>query len=231
MKLIGLLGGMSWESSAIYYQAINEGIKQRLGGLHSAELLMYSIDFARLEKMQREGDWQTAAQLLIEKAKRVEGAGAECLLICTNTMHIVAEQVANAISIPLIHIADAVGEELVKANIDKVALLGTSFTMTEAFYRVRLQENFGLNVITPKADDRKLIHDVIYNELCLGKVLPESKQAYLDIIAKLKEQGAEAVILGCTEIGLLIQQEDCPLPLYDTVMIHAKRAVEFALQE
>ncbi|UAA39606.1 aspartate/glutamate racemase family protein [Paraneptunicella aestuarii] len=231
MKLIGLLGGMSWESSAVYYQAINEGIKQRLGGLHSAELLMYSIDFARLEKMQREGDWQTAAQLLIEKAKRIEGAGAQCLLICTNTMHIVAEQVANAISIPLIHIADAVGEKLVKANVDKVALLGTSFTMTEAFYRVRLQENFGLNVITPKADDRKLIHDVIYNELCLGKIQPESKQAYLDIIAKLKEQGAEAVILGCTEIGLLIQQDDCPLPLYDTVMIHAKKAVEFALQE
>ena len=230
MKLIGLLGGMSWESSAIYYQTINEDVKRRLGGLHSAELLMYSLDFAHLEKLQQAGDWQTAAQLLIDKAKKLEAAGADCLLICTNTMHIVAEQVADAIQIPLIHIADAVGEVLVADKVSKVALLGTDFTMTEAFYRVRLQENFGLDVITPPKEDRQVIHDIIYNELCLGKIRPESKQAYLKIVDKLQQQGAEAVILGCTEIGMLVQQEDCELPLYETVTIHAQKAVEYAIQ-
>ena len=192
---------------------------------------MYSIDFAEIEELQRKGDWQTSAQKLIDVAKKVERGGAECLLICTNTMHIVAEQVANEINIPLLHIADAVGEKLAANNIDKVALLGTSFTMTEAFYRVRLQENFGLDVVTPNAEDGQVVHDIIYNELCLGKVLPASKKAYLKIIDNLAAQGAEAVILGCTEIGLLVQQQDCQLPLYESVAIHAEKAVEFALSE
>lgn len=229
MKVIGLLGGMSWESSLIYYKAINEGVRQRLGGLHSARLLMYSFDFAELEELQRAQDWKTSATMLIEASKKLEQGGADFLLIGTNTMHIVAEQVADEINIPLLHIADAVGEKLANNNIDKVGLLGTAFTMTEAFYRVRLQENFGLDVITPHKEDRQVIHDVIYNELCQGKVQPESKQAYLKIIEKMAEEGAQAVILGCTEIGLLIQQEDCKLPLYDTVQIHAHKAVDMAL--
>lgn len=231
MKVIGLLGGMSWESSLVYYKAINEGIKTHLGGLHSAKLLMYSFDFAELEVLQRKSDWQTSAKMLIDAAKKVERGGAECLLICTNTMHIVAEQVADEINIPLLHIADAVGEKLAANNLDKVALLGTSFTMTEAFYRVRLQENFGLDVITPTPEDGKIIHDIIYDELCQGKILPESKKVYLEIINKMAEQGAEAVILGCTEIGLLIQQEDCQLPLFESVSIHAEKAVQFSLGE
>lgn len=229
MKVIGLLGGMSWESSQIYYKAINEGIKQQLGGLHSAKLIMYSIDFAELEVLQHARNWKAASELLIDAAKRVEKAGADFLVVGTNTMHIVAEQVANAIDIPLIHIADAVGEEIAKQDLDRVALLGTEFTMTEAFYRVRLQENFGLDVITPSKDERQVIHDVIYNELCKGVVSPSSRQAYLNIIEQLSKQGAQGIILGCTEIGLLVQQNHSPLPLFDTVQLHADKAVQYAL--
>ena len=230
MKVIGLIGGMSWESSQIYYQLINEEVKKRLGGLHSAELIMYSIDFAPMEALQREHKWQEAADWLTSIALKLQHAGAGLLLIGTNTMHIVAEQVANNIRIPLVHIADAVGERLVAQKLTKVALFGTAFTMTEAFYRVRLQENFGLEVITPDVADRKIVHDVIYNELCKGEVLPSSKQRYLEIAGKLQAAGAQGVILGCTEIGMLIQQEDCAMPLFDTVEIHAAKAVDLAFQ-
>ncbi|MCY7294290.1 aspartate/glutamate racemase family protein [Alteromonas sp. a30] len=230
MKVIGLLGGMSWESSQIYYRALNEAIKQRLGGLHSAEMVLYSIDFARLEVLQQAKNWGAAADLLIDAARKIENAGADFLLIGTNTMHIVAEQVANAIDIPLLHIADAVGERIAKQNIDNVALLGTAFTMTEAFYRVRLQENFGLNVMTPSQSERDIIHRVIYEELCQGVVSDDARRAYLNIIDNLSQKGAQGVILGCTEIGLLVKQEHSPLPLFDTVESHVEKAVEFALE-
>ncbi len=231
MKVIGLLGGMSWESSQVYYKAINEGIKQSLGGLHSAKLAMYSIDFAELEVLQRARNWKAAAVMLIDAAKRLEKAGADFLIVGTNTMHIVAEQVADAIDIPLIHIADAVGEAIAKQDLDRVALLGTEFTMTEAFYRVRLQENFGLDVITPNKAARKVVHDVIYDELCKGVISETSREAYLGIIDELAKQGAQGIILGCTEIGLLVQQQHSPLPLFDTVQLHADKAVSYALSE
>lgn len=230
MKVIGLIGGMSWESTQVYYRLINEAVKQRLGSLHSAEIVMYSIDFAPMEVLQREHRWQEAADWLSEIALKLQQAGAGLLLIGTNTMHIVAEQVANNIDIPLVHIADAVGERIVAQNMTKVALFGTTFTMTEAFYRVRLQENFGLQVLTPNTAERSVINDVIYNQLCKGQVLDKSKQQYLDIAQRLANEGAQGLILGCTEIGLLIKQADCALPLFDTLQIHVAKAVALAFQ-
>ncbi len=229
MKTIGLLGGMSWESTQGYYRAINEGIKERLGGLHSAQIALYSVDFQPIETLQHDGDWDGTAQILTAAAGRVEAAGADCLLICTNTMHKVAPQVESAISIPLLHIADATAQELLGREITKVGLLGTGFTMEQAFYKGRLTEKFGLEVIVPNDDDRAIVHRVIYEELCLGKIDQQSKADYLRIIALLAEQGAQAVILGCTEIGLLVKQQDTGVPLVDTTMIHAQAAVDFAL--
>jgi len=229
MKTIGLLGGMSWESSVGYYKLINEGVRESLGGLHSAKIAMYSVDFDPIEKLQHAGDWNGTATILTEAAKRVESAGADCLLICTNTMHKVAAQVEENINIPLLHIADATAEVLVKKDVKKVGLLGTAFTMEQDFYKGRLSEHYGLTVLTPNADDREIIHDVIYQELCLGKTLPTSKQEYLRIIDLLAKQGAEAVILGCTEIGMLIEQSDTDIELLDTTYIHAQKAVEFAV--
>ena len=229
MKTIGLLGGMSWESSAGYYRMINEGVKEALGGLHSAKIAMYSVDFAPIEKLQHRGDWQGTAEILIKAAINVESAGADVLLICTNTMHKVAAQVEAAINIPLLHIADATAEVLVQQNIKTVGLIGTAFTMEQDFYKGRLSEKFGLTVITPNADERAIIHNVIYKELVLGKVLPASKEHYLKIIQSLANQGAEAVILGCTEIGMLITQTDTEVTLLDTTAIHAQKAVEFAI--
>jgi len=229
MKTIGLLGGMSWESTVGYYRAINEGIKDSLGGLHSAKIAMVSVDFDPIEKLQHEGDWQGTAQILVEAAKKVQAGGADFLLICTNTMHKVAPQIEQAIDIPLLHIADATAEVLLKNGVKTVGLLGTAFTMEQDFYKGRLSANYGLNVVVPNAADRKIVHDVIYQELCLGQVNATSKVEYLRIIEALAQQGAEAVILGCTEIGMLVEQTDTDITLLDTTMIHAQKAVATAI--
>lgn len=230
MKTIGLLAGMSWESSAGYYREINEGVKEYLGGLHSAKIAMYSVDFDPIEKMQHGGDWDGMAEMLADAAKAVEAAGADFLLICTNTMHKVAPQIEAAIGIPLLHIADGTAEELLLNGISRVGLLGTGFTMDQEFYKGRLTQKYGLEVIVPADEDRKIIHEVIYNELCLGEINEDSKAEYLRIIDALAEQGAEAVILGCTEIGMLVNQRDTRVKLFDTTAIHAKKAVEYALK-
>ncbi|SHG77398.1 aspartate/glutamate racemase family protein [Ferrimonas marina] len=231
MKTLGVLGGMSWESTASYYRLLNQGVKARLGGLHSARLLLHSVDFAEIEAQQRAGQWHQAGQLLAQAAEGLERAGAEGILIATNTMHKVAEQVAAAVSVPLLHIADATGAQLCADGINKVGLLGTAFTMEQAFYRERLEQRFDLEVVTPTEDDRQTVHRIIYEELCQGLCLDASRAAYVAIIDKLKAQGAEAVILGCTEIGLLIQSKDSVLPLYDTTELHASAAVDWMLSQ
>lgn len=231
MKTIGLLGGMSWESTTSYYQAINVGINSRLGGLHSAKICLHSVDFAEIEELQRRGQWQQAGAILGQAASALERAGAEVLLICTNTMHKVAGQIEQAIRIPLLHIADATAEQLVADGIHKVGLLGTSFTMEDDFYQGRLREKFGINVLVPDQDARQDIHSIIFSELCQGVINPRSRNRFLAAITDLNTRGAEAVILGCTEIALLVQQQHSRVPLYDTTAIHAARAVEFALAE
>jgi aspartate racemase len=229
MKTIGLLGGMSWESTVDYYRAINRGVKEALGGLHSAKIVLYSVDFEVIEKMQSAGDWDGAANVLIDAAKNIQAAGAHVLLICTNTMHKVAPQVEAAIDIPLLHIADATAKVLKHEKIVTVGLIGTAFTMEQDFYKGRLVGQFGLSVLTPNEKDREIIHNVIYDELCLGSQLPSSKSEYLRIVRGLADQGAQAVILGCTEIGMLITQSDTNIKLLDTTEIHAQKAVEYAL--
>ena len=229
MKTIGLLGGMSWESTLGYYRAINGGVAQALGGLHSAKIALFSIDFAPLEELQQAEDWQGTADYLIEAALKVQAAGADFLLLCTNTMHKVAPEIEAAIAIPFLHIADATGEVLQRQGLSKVGLLGTAFTMEQDFYRRRLAERYGLDVLTPGPKDRKLVHEVIYRELCRGKTEAKSKSEYLRVIKELAEQGAEAAILGCTEIGMLVRQGDTPVKLFDTTLIHAEKAVEYAL--
>lgn len=230
MKTIGLLGGMSWESSLTYYQHINELVKNRLGGLNSAELLLYSVNFDPIEKLQHKGDWEATANILSKAAHQLEKGGADFLLICTNTMHKVAPQVESAISIPLLHIADATAEVLVTQKIKKVGLLGTNFTMEQDFYKRRLIDNYGLEVIIPDPNDRKLVHEVIYHELCLGTVKESSRQEYLAIINKLQQDGAEGIILGCTEIAMLVGDSKTEIQLFDTTKIHAEKAVEWALE-
>jgi aspartate racemase len=229
MKTIGLLGGMSWESTAGYYREINAGVRQKLGGLHSAQIVLYSVDFDPIEKLQRSGDWKATGNILANAARGVENGGADFLLICTNTMHKVADQVENAVNIPLLHIADATADVLVQASVRKVGLLGTAFTMEQEFYKERLSEKYGIDVVVPDAPDRKLVHDIIYQELCLGLHKQSSKQKYIHIVDKLTEMGAEGVILGCTEIGMLISQYDTVTTLYDTTKIHAAKAVEWAI--
>jgi len=229
VKTIGLIGGMSWESTQGYYRAINEGIKRRLGGLHSAQLALYSVDFEPIEKLQHADDWEGTAAILANAGRRVQAAGADCLLICTNTMHKVAPQIEAVVDIPLIHIADATAERLVAMGARRVGLLGTAFTMEQDFYKGRLEANYGLEVLVPDAEDRALVHRVIYEELCLGEIKPGSRADYLRIIEDLASQGAEAVILGCTEIGLLVEQADTGVTLLDTTAIHAEKAVDFAL--
>lgn len=231
MKTIGLLGGMSWESTVGYYRAINMGIKSALGGLHSAQIIMYSVDFDPIEKLQHQNDWSATASILADAASNIEAGGADFLLICTNTMHKVAQQVEEAINIPLLHIADATAEALLNDGIFTVGLLGTRFTMEEDFYKGRLHTKYGLNVVIPNPADRAIVHDVIYRELCQGKIRAQSKEEYLRIIAGLAEKGAKAVILGCTEIGMLVKQEDTATALYDTTILHANRAVEYALSD
>lgn len=229
MKTIGLLGGMSWESTANYYCAINKGVKKALGGLHSAKIVMYSVDFDPIEKLQQKGDWRATAKLLSEAAKNIQSAGADFLLICTNTMHKVAPQIEEAIDIPLLHIADATAGALVKSGIRRVGLLGTRFTMEQEFYKDRLIEKYGLDVLVPNNADRQIVHNIIYQELCSGKIETGSKVEYLRIIDLLDNQGAEAVILGCTEIGMLVNQRDTNVKLFDTTAIHAEMAVEYAI--
>ncbi len=230
MKTIGLLGGMSWESTQTYYRLLNEGVKTRLGGLHSAKIVLYSVDFADIEALQHKGDWGATARILSDAALSVQKAGADFLMIGTNTMHKVAPEIEQAIGIPLLHIADATAKVLARDGISRVGLLGTRFTMEQAFYRERL-ENAGIDVVIPDEPQRHLIHRVIYEELCLGQIVADSRRAYLEVVDSLAERGAEAVILGCTEIGLLIRQVDTPVPLYDTTGIHAAQAVELALAE
>ena len=222
---------MSWESTLSYYKALNEGIKQALGGLHSAKICMYSVDFAEIEKLQHQGDWAATAEILIDAARAVEAGGADFLLICTNTMHLVAPEVEAAISIPLLHIADATAERLVADRVKRVGLLGTRFTMEEEFYKGRLTDKYNIEVVVPESEDMDIVHNVIYSELCLGNVSGDSRQEYLRIIESLRDKGAEAVILGCTEIALLVQQAHTSVPLYDTTEVHATSAVKMAVNE
>lgn len=228
MKTIGLIGGMSWESSQTYYRLINQGVRDQLGGLHSARLVLYSVDFAEIETLQHQGDWDATAKMLGEAARALEGAGADFLVLCTNTMHKVAAQIEQAVNIPLVHIADATAAVLRHEGITSVGLLGTRFTMEQAFYRERL-ENQGIQVLVPDEPQRERVHSVIYNELCLGQIRDGSKKAYLEVVGSLADRGAQGVILGCTEIGLLIQAADTAVPLFDTTAIHARQAVSFAL--
>lgn len=228
MKTIGLLGGMSWESTVTYYQIVNEVTKRELGGLHSAKVLLYSVDFSEIEKCQAEGDWAKSADILSEAAKSLEKAGADFIIICTNTMHKVAPQIQSRIGIPIIHIAESTADVLKQRNIQKVALLGTKYTMTQDFYKDKLAEA-GISVLIPDDASIEIVNDIIYNELCLGIISPQSKKKYIAIIEKLAQRGAQGVILGCTEIGLLVQQKDTSLPVFDTTQIHAEKAALLAL--
>ncbi len=228
MKTIGLIGGMSWESTQTYYRLLNQGARERLGGLHSAKVLLNSVDFAEIEPLQHQGDWQGTADILVKAAHSLEAAGADFMLICTNTMHKVAPEVQKAVTIPLLHIVDAAAEALKADGITTVGLLGTKFTMEQAFYRERL-ETKGVNVLVPNESQRNTVHEVIFKELCLGVTKPASKHGYLDIINDLHQQGAQAVVLGCTEIGMLIKPTDTTVPLYDTTELHANAAVTYAL--
>lgn len=230
MKTIGLIGGMSWESTVSYYQAINQRIRVKLGGLHSAKIILHSVDFQPIETLQHQGKWNELGVILADAAQGVELARADCVLICTNTMHKVAEQVEQAIGIPLLHIADATAEVLLKNNVTKVGLLGTRFTMEQDFYKQRLTSKYGIDVVTPDEHQRNDVHHIIYHELCLGQIKQSSKNRYREIIDQMAENGAQAVILGCTEIALLISQQDTPVPLFDTTQIHAEAAVSFALK-
>jgi aspartate racemase len=229
VKVIGLIGGMSWESSIEYYRIINEAARARLGGFHSAKSLMVSVDFAEIESLQHQGRWQEAAQVLIAAAKSLENGGADFVVLCTNTMHKVADEMAAHIRIPILHIADATAERIKASGMGRVGLLGTRFTMEEDFYKSRLTDRYGLEVVIPDATGREIVHRVIYDELVKGEIREQSKQQYLDIIERLVEDGAEGVILGCTEIGLLVRDEDCRVPLFDTTRIHAEAAVAYAL--
>ena len=229
MKTIGMLGGMSWESSLEYYRIVNESVKARLGGFHSADCLMYSVDFDEIESLQHQDRWEELTKMMVDAAKRIEAGGAELLIICTNTMHMMAPQMQAAIHIPLLHIADAAGEAIKVMGLQTVGLLGTKFTMEGDFYRQRLNERFGLNVLIPDEADRETVHNTIYGELVKGVINPDSRRAFLTIIDKLKAKGAQGVVLGCTEIPLLVKQSDVDIPVFDTTRIHAEAAVNWAL--
>mgnify|MGYP006286425841 CR=1 FL=1 len=229
MKTIGFIGGMSWESSAIYYQLANRLVKKRLGQSHSSQNIMLSVDFQEIAELQHAGKWEELTSIMVDAAVKLEKAGAESIVICTNTMHLMAPDVQQAVSIPLLHIADAVGEAIKARGIDTVALLGTGFTMEKGFYKEMLEAKFGIGVITPDEGDRALVHNIIYRELVRGIFRPESRDIYGQVIGRLQERGAGGVILGCTEIPLLIQQEHVEIPLFDTTTIHAEKAVEWQL--
>jgi len=227
-RTIGIIGGMSWESTQTYYQLINQGVKKELGGLHSADILLHSLDFASIEALQSQNDWEAMADVLVKSGLRLKAAGAQGILIATNTMHKVADEVQTATGLPLIHIADATAAAIKAAGISKIALLGTNFTMTQDFYKQRLVDA-GLIVMVPDTTERADVHRIIYEELCQGQFTEKSRQRYIEIITQLAEQGAQGVILGCTEIGLLIQQADSPIPVFDTTQIHAEAAVRFLI--
>ena len=229
MKTIGLIGGLSWESSIEYYRIINQETQRRIGGLHSAKCLMHSFDFAEIEALQAAGDWKAATERMIAAARSLEGAGAGCIVICSNTMHRMAEDVAAAVDLPLIHIADATAAVILSDGLPTIGLLGTRYTMEQEFYKGRMVDRYGLKVLIPDAADRDIVHRVIYEELVRGEIKSESRELYLAVIEKLRRDGAEAVILGCTEIGLLIKPGDCPIRSYDTTYLHALAAVEWAL--
>jgi len=229
LKLIGLIGGMSWESTIPYYREINETIREHLGGLHSARIVLYSVDFHDVERLQHAGEWAAAGALLSEAARALEAAGADFLVLCTNTMHKVASTIGAAVRIPLFHIADPTADAINSAGFSTVGLLGTRFTMEQEFYRQRLHERHGLQVLTPAREDRELVHRIIYDELCLGKVTDRSRAEYRRVMAELAGRGAEAIILGCTEISLLVGPRDSAVPLFDTTRIHARKAAEWAL--
>jgi aspartate racemase len=229
MRTIGLIGGMSWESSAQYYRIINQEVRARLGGVHSARSLMLSVDFGEIERLQHNGDWAALTTQMIDSAQRLERGGADFFLLCTNTMHRMAEEVAASVSIPMLHIADPTAEMIKSAGYRRVGLLGTAFTMEQDFYKGRLTSRFGLDVLVPDEADRSVVHEVIYRELVAGRVVPASRAVYREIIARLVERGAQAIILGCTEIMLLVQAEDSAVPLFDTTTLHAQAAVTRAL--
>ncbi len=231
MKTVGLLGGMSWESTGLYYRLINEGVRDRLGGLHSARIILVSVNFREIEDLREAGDWPGVGRALAHAARKVEVAGADLLLVCTNTMHKVAPEIQKAVGIPLLHIADATAERILARGIRTVGLLGTNFTMEEDFYRGRLIDKYGLTVLVPPKPDRDLVHRVIYEELCLGEVRDASRDAYLRIIEDLRDAGAEGVIEGCTEIVMLVRQAHTEIPLFDTTAIHAEAAVAWMLEE
>lgn len=230
MKTIGLIGGMSWESTVTYYRLINEYVKDKLGGLHSAKILLYSVDFAEIEECQANGDWDKSAVILGEAALSLQKAGADLIVICTNTMHKVAPEISAMIDIPIIHIADATADALLAADITTAALLGTKYTMLQDFYRERLEKR-GISVLVPNSGDIEIVNGVIYDELCRGVVSPSSREEYVRIIDELKQRGAQGVILGCTEIGMLINEQCSPLPVFDTTVIHAEKAADISLQE
>jgi len=230
MKTIGLLGGMSWESSLVYYKIVNEKVKEILGGHHSCECVMYSVDFDPIKKLQHEGNWDELTRIMIAAAQKIEKGGAEMLTICTNTMHKMYNEVQNSISIPVLHIADATAEAIKEKNLHTIALLGTRFTMEHDFYKGRLTEKHGINVLVPEGKDLETVHNIIYNDLVLGVIKNESREAYKEIIEKLAKKGAQGVILGCTEIPLLIQQNDVSIPVFDTTTIHAEKTVKFAVK-
>ena len=230
MKTIGIIGGMSWESTVTYYQIINETVKQELGSLHSAKILLYSVDFSEIERCQAEGDWEKSGDILASAAESLERAGADFLVIATNTMHKVAPQIQKRIQIPIVHIAEVTAEELKQNHITTVALLGTKYTMTQDFYKEKL-ENAGITVLIPDEQEIEVVNSIIYDELCLGSILETSKERYLQVIAALEKRGAQGVILGCTEIGLLIKQKDTDLPVFDTTRIHAVKAAKLSLEE
>ena len=231
MKTIGLIGGMSWESSLEYYRIVNETVKEKLGGFHSAKCIMYSVDFEEIEKLQHQGKWDEATDLMIDAARRVERGGADFVVICTNTMHKMADDVQESINIPLLHIADVTAQKIKEKGMQKVGLLGTRFTMEEDFYRMRLQEKHGLEIIIPDEEERQTIHGILYSELVMGEIKKISKETFQKIIKNLEARGAEGIILGCTEIPLLVKQEDYEIPLFDTTTIHARASVEYALEE
>ncbi len=231
MKIIGVLGGMSWESTQSYYQIINQEVKRRLGGLHSAKCIVYSVDFAEIEQLQQNDDWESSALILSNAAQALQLAGAELIVIATNTMHKVFDEIQKSVAIPLLHIADATVAQIKLSGINKIALLGTCFTMEQDFYKARLSDNYGIEVVVPNREERKIVHDIIYDELCKGIISENSRQYYLDLIKKLVAGGADGIILGCTEIEQLVNQIDCNVPLFATARIHALAAVDFALSD
>ena len=230
MKTIGLIGGMSWESTQEYYKFLNEGVKDKLGGLNSAKILLYSFNFKEIEELQHRGDWEALTHEMVEAAKNLQKGGAEVIVICTNTMHKMAPEIEEALHIPLLHIADAAGADIKRMGFKKVALLGTKFTMTEDFYRGRLMEKFGIEVVVPQGKDKNIVHNIIYDELCRGIIREESRKAYIEIIEEMKGRGAEGVILGCTEIPLLIKNGDVSIPVFDTTKIHSAALVAEAIK-